>query len=322
MEEKDKKFANKKESEALDYLAKNFISEDNSGTFDSTKKADLSYLDNAPSNEYLRVPLEILPCGIFYKDGTKISIRAARVQEVQAYSVVDDNNYLDITEKMNGILASCVKYIFPNGMIGSYKDLKDGDRLFLIFMIRELTFSGGKNLTKECTCKNCENEFSMELRATSSDKVKKTFVNHEMPEKLAKFFNEEEKVFVFTIDSVDYKIAPPNIGIQELFFGDIKTKIQTDKNPNVPFLKLYSFILHDRSTITADGLKAKEQEFKNMNMKVFQILNHAVNNMLFGIKELAADCPKCGVEVRTDMAFPSGASNIFVIPDAIDEYFG
>jgi hypothetical protein len=317
----NKDFNNKKESGALDYLSKNFVSDDGK-SLETVKKADFSVFDSTPSNEYLRVPLETLPCGAFYKEGTSISIRAARVQEVQAYSVVDDNNYLDITEKMNGILASCVKYVSPNGMKGSYKDLRDGDRLFLIFMIRELTFSGGKNLTKECECVSCGHEFNMELRATSSDKVKKTFVNHEMPEKMLKFYNEEEKVFILPIDGVEYKLAPPTIGIQELFFGDIKNKIQTDKNPNVSFLKVYSFMLHDRNTISVDGLKSKEQEFKKLSMKTFQILNHAVNQMIFGVKELVSDCPSCGAEVRTDMAFPSGASNIFVVPNAIDEYFG
>jgi hypothetical protein len=44
--------------------------------------------------------------------------------------------------------------------------------------------------------------------------------------------------------------------------------------------------------------------------------------MIFGIKELKSFCPSCGEEVHTDMSFPSGASNIFVIPDALDEYFG
>ncbi len=70
-------FKNKKEEEALNYLEKNFISnEDNS--LDSVQKVDLSYLDTAPSNEYLTIPLNILPCGLFYKLGTKISIRAAK----------------------------------------------------------------------------------------------------------------------------------------------------------------------------------------------------------------------------------------------------
>jgi len=313
-------FKNKKEKDSLKYLEKNFISDENN-SLESVQKIDLSYLDNTPSNEYIYIPLDLLPCGIFYKPGTKIGIRAAKVQEVQAYSVVDDKNYLDITEKMNQILSSCVRYTYANNMQGSYKDLKDSDRLFLIFMIRELTFPGGKNLTKDVTCENCKHEFKIELRATSSDKVQKSFVNHEMPEKLIKFFDPQEKVFVFNIDGVDYKLATPTIGIQETFFGDIKNKVQIDKNPNVAFLKIASYMLHDRNKISEDGIKAKEQEFKNMNMKTFQILNDAVSQMLFGIKELVTNCPSCGLEVRTDMSFPSGASNIFLISGALDEYF-
>ena len=315
-------FKNKKEEEALNYLEKNFIGGTEDNNLESIQKVDLSYLDVVPSNEYMIVPPEILPCGLFYKPGTKIIIRAAKVQEVQAYSVVDDNNYLDITEKMNGILSSCIKYVFPNGSLGSYKDVRDGDRLFLIFMIRELTFPGGKNLSKDVTCDNCGHEFKMELRATSSDKVRKTFVNYDMPEKIAKFFDKQEKVYIFNINDVDYKLAPPTIGIQEIFFGDIKTKIQGDKSPNVAFLKLASFMLHDRNKISDDGIKAKEQEFKRLDMKTFQILNQAVNQMMFGIKEMNSACPSCGLEVHTDMSFPTGASNIFVIPELFEEYFG
>ena len=312
-------FKDKKEQEALSYLEKNFVSDNND--LESIQKVDVSYLNTVPSNEYIHIPLNILPCGLFYKQGTKISIRAAKVQEVQAYSVVDDNNYLDITEKMNGILTSCVRFFHSSGIQGSYKDLRDGDRLFLIFMIRELTFPGGKNLSKDVTCP-CGNEFKMELRATSSDKVQKSFVNFEMPAKLEKFFDEQERVFVFKIDGVDYKLAPPTIGIQEIFFGDIASKIKLEKTPNVSFLKLASFMLYNSNKITDDGIKAKEQEFKRMDMNTFQILNHAVSQMTFGIKEMKNNCPACGMEVHTDMSFPSGASNIFVVQDAIDKYFG
>jgi hypothetical protein len=314
-------FKNKKEEEAIKFLEQNFVGS-NSEEFEAIKKPELSYMDSAPSNEFMAIPLEILPCGAFYKPGTKISIRAAKVQEVQAYSVVDDNNYLDITEKMNQILSSCVKYMYANGMQGSYKDLRDGDRLYVIFMIRELTFPGGKNLSKDVTCSSCGNEFKMELKATSSEKSMKTFVNHDMPEKLNKFFDTQERVYNFKIDGVDYKLAPPTIGIQEIFFGDIKTKVQGDKSPNVAFLKLASFLLHDRNKITEEGIKVKEQEFKRLDMKTFQILNQAVNQMLFGIKEMQGKCPSCGTEVHTDMSFPAGASTIFTFPDALDEYFG
>jgi len=311
-----------KEDDSLNYLKQNFV-ESNETEFETVKAKDtLAYLNNnANPNEYLIIPLEILPCGIFYKVGTKISIRAARVQEIQNYSCVDDNNYLDITEKMNDILASCVRYIYANGMQGSYKDVRDGDRLFLIFMIRELTFPNGNNLSKEAVCA-CKHEFKIEFRATSSEnKGSKTFVNHEMPVKLEKYFDKIERVFIFNIDGAEYKLAPPTIGIQEIFFGDIKTKVLAEKNPNVAFLKIASFLLHDRVKITDEGIKAKEQEFKKMDMKTFQVINQAVNLMQFGIKELKTICPSCGQEVRTDLSFPDGASSLFLPTEVLDQYF-
>ena len=165
------------------------------------------------------VPLDILPCGNFYNQGTKIAIRGAKVEEVQAYSVVDDKNYIDITDKMNGILKSCVRFHYPNGVQGSYKDVKDADRLYLIFMIRELTFPGGKNLSKEVSCSHCHHEFPIEFRATNSEQKHKTFINYDMPEKIDKFFDKYERVYKIALtdkngNDVQYELAPPTTAFQ------------------------------------------------------------------------------------------------------------
>jgi hypothetical protein len=52
----------------------------------------------------------------------------------------------------------------------------------------------------------------------------------------------------------------------------------------------------------------------------FQFLNAAVGKMTFGIKDLVKPCSACGVEVRTEMQFPNGASGIFVIHDAFEAF--
>ncbi len=320
---------NNKEDQARDFLKNKFV---DSESFEEIVPVDVnmnvpdSNLDNS-NIEYMSIPLDLLPCGNFYKVGTKISIRGSKVKEVQDYSVVDDKNYIDITDKMNGILKSCVRFIQPNGMIGSYKNVKDADRLYLIFMIRELTFPGGKNLSKEVTCSYCHNEFNIEFRSTSSEDKPKTFINYEMPEKIAKFFDEYEKVYKIPIKDkngnlVDWELAPPTIGLQEVLFGDIKQKVQLEKEPNVSFLKIIPFQMHDKVDITVDGIKAKEREYIKLNMTTFQILNQVINQMLFGIKELQTKCPECGQEVRTDMSFPEGASSLFVISDALDQLIG
>jgi len=271
------------------------------------------------SLEYLSVDIDMLPLGLFYQYGTKIKIRAAKVHEVQAYSVVDDQNFLDVTEKMNQMLSSCVKVTLPNGNNGSYKDLKDGDRLFIIFMIRELTFQKGNSLAKEVTCKHCSHEFSIPFRATANADYPKTFDKHDMPEQLEKFYNKDLKCFEFDVNGT-YKMAPPTIGIQELFYTDIKNKVQAQKTPNVSFLKIIPFMLYDRTTITEDGIKSKEDEFKKMEMYTFQVINQAVDKMTFGLKGLKMNCTGCGEEVHTDMAFPNGASSLFVISDIFDDF--
>jgi len=221
---------------------------------------------------------------------------------------------------MNQLLASCVRVDLANGKKGSYKDIKDGDRLQLVFMIRELTFQSGNSLAKEIQCEYCSHDFSIPFRATANSKNQKTFTSHEMPEKLKKFYNSNDRTFDFEINGGLFKLAPPTIGIQEVFYEDIKTKVGEKKTPNVSFLKIIPFLLHDRVAITTEGIKAKEDEFQIYDMDTFQILNHAVDNMVFGLKGLSMKCPECGQEVHTDMTFPNGASSLFVVSNPFD-YF-
>ena len=261
---------------------------------------------------YITVDLSVLPTGIFYKPGTVVMIRAASVSEVQAYSAVDDQNFLDVTDKMNEMLGRCVRIKHPGGLMGTYKDLKDNDRLFLIFMIRELTFQKNSNLAKDVTCGNCKHEFKIQFRSTPGPDSPKTFSNYEMDPELEPYFNKQDRTFDFAIGEKLWKLAPPCISLQEIFFKNIKDKVQGDKTPNVAFLKIIPFTLWDRKTITEEGIKAKEDEFKNqMDMDTFLFLDEVVSKMLFGIKELKMNCPECGEEVHTDMTFPKGASSIF-----------
>jgi len=315
MDEKDK--------QAQDDYLNQFISE-TAGNVEEIKNEIHEMKENLPTTsnnlDYLNVELNSLPLGIFYQAGFKIKIRSAKVNEVQAYSVVDDKNLLDVTEKMNQLLSACIRVDLPNGKKGSYKDIKDGDRLQLVFMIRELTFQSGNSLAKEIQCEYCSHDFSIPFRATANQQHPKTFVNHEMPEELKKFYKQDLKCFEFNIGGGSYKLAPPTIGIQEVFYEDIKKKVQEKKTPNVSFLKIIPFMLYDRVAITEDGIKSKEDEFKRMEMETFQILNHAVDKMVFGLKGLMMKCPECGQEVHTDMTFPNGASSLFVISNPFD-YF-
>lgn len=280
--------------------------------------------DNGLLN-FLTVDLAALPAGIFYKPGTKIMIRAAEVEEVQAYSAIINENLVDVTEKMNELLSRCVRIKFSNGLMGTYKDLRDNDRIYLIFMIRELTFQKNVNLAKDTKCE-CGHEFKIQYRATPIKEYPKTFVNYEIDEELKPFFNTNERVFEFNVNGKIWKIAPPTISLQEAFFKSIKESVQSGKTPNVSFMKIIPYTLTSLRTITPEQIKQKEEEFKKgsgnkeQDMEEFQFLNQAVEKLQFGIKELSAKCPSCGEEVHTEFTFPEGASSIFVIPSIFDKF--
>jgi hypothetical protein len=262
---------------------------------------------------YFNFDIRELPCGNFYPTGTLFMVRPAQVREIQAYSMVDDNNFHDIIEKMNDMLQSCVRVKFPDGRIGSFLEIKDPDRIFLIFLIRELTFQQGNSLSVNTKCNSCGTDMQIELKRTS-------FKFHDIDEKLSRFFNLGSRTYQFRVkNNRQFEITPPNIGLQKAFTDYILKENAEKRVPNLAFLKIIPFMLGGRTSITYDGIKAKLKEFEEMDDISFQFLNAAISKMTFGIKELTKTCA-CGEEVHTDMQFPNGASGIFVIHDAFEAY--
>ena len=265
-------------------------------------------------SEYFNYSAKDLPCGRHYPEGTLIMIRPAKTIEIQDYSMVDDNNFYDIVEKMNHMLQSCVRVKYPGGKMGTYLDIKDQDRLFIIFLIRELTFQNGKSLSINSNCPSCKAKNTIEINS-------KTFVFHSIDEKIESYFDNSSRTYKFELtNNMKYELSTPNIGIQKCFTDFIVKENAEERKPNVSFLKIIPFMLPNRNSITEEGIKAKLEEFQKMDDISFQFLNNVVGKMTFGIKELKKNCDSCGTEIHTKMSFPNGASGIFVVHDAFDLY--
>ena len=262
--------------------------------------------------QYFNMDIRELPCGQFYPTGTLFMVRPAQVKEIQSYSMVDDSNFYDVVEKMNDMLQACVRIKYPDGKMASFLEIKDQDRLFLIFLIRELTFQQGNSLAVTAKC-TCGSDIKIELN-------RKSFDFHKIDEKLERFFNHSSRAYDFrVINGKTFEVIPPNIGLQKSFTDFIIKENNEKRTPNLAFLKINPFMMSGRTNITYDGVKAKVKEFEEMDDISFQFLNAAINKMTFGIKELKGIC-ECGEEVHTDMQFPDGAAGIFVISDAFDAY--
>jgi len=281
----------------------NFVDNTSENIVESTRTSDL---------QYLTFDVRDFPCGKFYPVGTMFMVRAAQVREIQAYSMVDDTNFYDVVEKMNDMLQACVRIKYSDGRVGSFLEVKDQDRIYLIFLIRELTFQQGNSLSVNTKC-TCGQEVAVELK-------RENFRFHKIDEKLDRFYSPASNSFSFkTINGGQFEVTPPNIGLQKAFTDYIIKENNEKKAPNLSFLKIIPFMLNGRTSITMDGIKAKLVEFEQMEDISFQFLNAAIGKMTFGIEKLGKVCA-CGEEVTTDMTFPNGTSGIFVIHDAFEAY--
>ena len=295
-----------------DYLKEYLNNTENKPTEIKHTSINTTPTDRLTDLQFFTFEATMLPLGMFYPKGTIIMVRAAQVREIQAYSMVEDTNFYDMVEKMNDMLSSCVRVKYADGTVKPFTDLKDGDRFYVIFLIRELTFQKGNSLTLSVSCK-CGIENTIELKRNS-------FIFWETDESLTKHFDPNKGCFRFTTNfGKTFEVAPPSIGLQKSFTEYIIRQYNEKKTPNLSFLKIMPFQLFDRQSITYEGIQKKLEEYIDMDMDTFQFLNYIVNKMNFGIKELAKKCT-CGQEVRTDMTFPRGPSAVFVVQDGFEQY--
>ena len=266
--------------------------------------------------QYFSIDTRELPCGVFYPKGSYIQIRAAKVIEIQYFSMVDDNNIYDILEKINYILSSCLKLKYPTGETKTYLDLKDPDKFFVIFLIRELTFQKGNYLTTKAICPVDNTECNIELKRAN-------FEFHTPGDKIKPFYNQNLSCFSFeTVNDYVFNLSPPTVGVQKSLYEWIQQRNAEGKKVNPSFLKIMPFLANGQNSLDSQRLLELEKDFSDeekMDDISFQFLNNTVDLMKFGIKCVKSTC-SCGQEVRSESIFPRGASSLFVIRDAFDRY--
>ena len=233
-------------------------------------------------------------------------VRAAKVSEIQAFSMVDDTNFNDLYEKVTKMIESCVFLRLPDGNKAPYINLYDPDRWYIIFVIRELTFPKGTDLY-------------VEVGETKIPLKRGYFEFHEIDEKVLKYFNKLKGRFIFPTKAGNIEMGPPTIGLSKSFTESIIKELQTKKEVNTSFLKVIPFTLPGRTSITQEGINKKLKEYENIDEGLFQFLNEATNLMTFGIKGVKSKS-ESGEEVRSDNIFPGGASKLFVRSDAFDDF--
>lgn len=263
-------------------------------------------------NDYSPISIEELPTGgRFYQPDMEILIRSAKTVEIEQYSTMQQDNFISVSEELTNLLASCTRVRY-SGRVGSYKDIRDADKLYIIFMIRDLTFQNRNKLEIPFYDKDSNSEGMVEV-------CRENFDLYEMDEELEDFYSEDERCFVFPTQTVEYKLAPPSIGIQLSFFEQLKEKGKNKQKMDLATFKIIPFLLRDKNNVDIETIDKLAEKLKNFTLDEFSFLNAVCEKMIFGIKGLK-HYTEAGVEVQSPLTFPNGFPSIFLISNPIANF--
>ena len=258
---------------------------------------------------WIRVNLHTLPSqGIFYPEGTEITIRAAGAAEIRHWSTIDEEDLLSLDDALNRIVDKCCKIRFPR-QSGSFKDIKEIDRFFIVFAIREYTFKKGENqLNVTFECKSCGKTETRPI-------IKEMLAYYAPSEELQTRFNFEERCFHLRLtNGEDIKLYLPTLGVMSFIKGYIREKAQTKDDYDKAFLRWAPFLFPDwRMTNTTTYTQFLQESF-TWSLDKISVVDWFVDKMQKTVDaNLKHECTGCGSEVEAPLNFPGGVKSLFLL---------
>lgn len=283
---------------------------------------------------YMHLPLAGFPSeGRFYRDDFEVHIRACRVGEIREYSMMDESNPNDIIDKMNYMLSQCVKVMFGN-MPGSYKDILEHDRFYLIKKIQELTFKNGETVINipipDGSCKTPGCHPQKEVRLTS-DMLERP----DRDPQLEKYYDPDNKCYsIRTKHYGTIQIAPPTIGVTTIVRDWAISRAQNQKQWDQSLVQMIPFFRREWRQFKDKDIFNMATEFENWDTTKYTLIYRFVEKMNATVgmsPNIHVICESCGGEMEVPVMFQStsddgaetrgGFKSLFVptISDRFDE---
>ena len=259
------------------------------------------------------VPLENMPTqGLFYDVNTQVAIRAASVAEIRHWSTIDENDLLGVDDMLNFIIEKCCRIKVP-GKPGTYKDIKEIDRFYLIFAIRDYTFKNGEN--------------KMYVNVTNDDgvddkiEVTKDIIDYFSPdEKLMKYFDNDNRCFNIQMkNGENFKIYYPSLGVMQFIKNFIKAKQQSGQNFDKAFIKYAPFLFPDWKVLSQAAYDKAVQESYSWTLQKISVMDKIVEMLSASVNPQIRYVSASGGEATAPLNFRDGIKSLFLISDIFGE---
>lgn len=263
--------------------------------------------------DYHNIPLDCLPSlGRFYPENTRISIRAARVDEIREFSAIDENDIKDVTDKLTYMVSQCVKVYYGNTP-GSYRDLLSADRIVLILKIREITFLDGMSSIKlpvpanACETIGCKPQDSIIFNSTK--------LNFTTPApELEKYYDSVNKCYNVRTKSFGViTLFPPSIGVTSIVSNWIVERAKEEKKIDAALTEILQYLVGNWRKLNGNSISNILGELSTWPTEKFTLVYRLIEKINIGIEfDLKDKCETCGGEITVPITFPDGYKSLFV----------
>lgn len=263
--------------------------------------------------DFHNIPLDCLPSlGRFYPDNTRISIRAARVDEIREFSAIDETDIKDVTDKLTYMVSQCVKVYYGN-VPGSYRDLLAADRIVLILKIREITFLDGMSSIKlpvpanACETSGCKPQDTIIFNSTK--------LNFTTPApELEKYYDSVNKCYNVKTKSFGViTLYPPTIGVNSIISNWIVDQANEQKKIDAALTEILQYLIGNWRKLNNNSIFNVLGEMSAWSTEKFTLVYRLIEKINIGIEfELKEKCETCGGEITVPITFPDGYKSLFV----------
>jgi hypothetical protein len=250
--------------------------------------------------------------GKFYPNGCVIKIRSARAAEIRHFSTMDEENYIDMEEKLNHIVEMCTQITLNDKRL-SYKDLLEEDRIVVLLSIRDLTFPEPENkLILKGKTESSKKTVDIELSS-------RYLVATEVPTEIEGYYSSKERMYVIKTRSAgEVRMRPPSIGVMQEITKYLKDRQEKEVEFDKAFIQVLPYITPDWRQLNLPKIFNLEVDYKAWDQKKFMVIYRLAEKMKIGV-ETTLEMEFEGEIAKAPLDFPGGIKSLFIISDLAGE---
>lgn len=250
--------------------------------------------------------------GKFYPHDTVIKIRSARAAEIRHFSTMDENNYIDMEEKLNHIVEMCTQITAGEKRL-SYKDILEEDRIVLLLSIRDLTFPEPENkLILKGKTEHSKVPVDIELSS-------RYLVATQVPSEIEAYYSSKERTYVIKTRSAgEVRMRPPSIGVMQEITKYLKDRQEKEVEFDKAFIQVLPYITPDWRQLNLPRIFSLEIDYKSWDQNKFMVIYRLAEKMKIGV-ETTLEMEYDGEIAKAPLEFPGGIKSLFIISDLAGE---